>query len=221
MAPSTSCASADRPLPRALPALPPLPATSASQGATRGSNQLFVSRSEPFSPGQWVRLVLDSPPTGGLVTDLMSGMITEDPVYRNRSGMLSFISRVAVVGSGWVRLERALPYNVSMRYNPSLHDFNLGEGGGGDGGGLRGVQPVCSRVCVCLQSCCGCLLLTTPPSMTANWVRGGVTGVACGVCSLVVCSLVCVWMSLVLWGGPGLCVVCLQCLCVGADPMDC
>jgi hypothetical protein len=107
-----------------------LPLLLLPQGAARGSNQLFVSRSDPFSPGQWVRLVLDSPPTGGLVTDLMSGMINEDAVYRNRSGMLSFISRVAVVGSGWVRLERALPYNVSTRYNPTLHDFNLGEGMG-------------------------------------------------------------------------------------------
>lgn len=110
-----------------------------------------------------MRLVLDSPPTGGLVTDLMSGMITEDPVYRNRSGMLSFISRVAVVGSGWVRLERALPYNVSTRYNPTLHDFNLGEGMGEWREGCMWRCATCvafsllcthSKQCVEPQDCC-------------------------------------------------------------------
>ena len=97
-----------------------------AQNASRGSSQLSVSSTRAFTPGQWVRLMLDSPASGGLVTDLMSGLIQEDPVYRGKPGMLSFISRVTVVGEGWVRLERSLPYNVSTRYNPTLHDFNLG-----------------------------------------------------------------------------------------------
>ena len=51
-------------------------------------------------------------------------MATEDPMFVNKPQLLSFHSRISVVGVGWVKLERALPYNVSTRYNPVFHRFD-------------------------------------------------------------------------------------------------
>jgi hypothetical protein len=42
---------------------------------------------------------------------------------RSKPGLLSFNSRVAVVGNGFIRLERDLPYNVSTAWSPALHNF--------------------------------------------------------------------------------------------------
>lgn len=61
------------------------------QDALRGQSVLFVSNSSAFSPGQWVRLVLSAPATGGIATDLMGGLAQETADYRcvQVSGMLS------------------------------------------------------------------------------------------------------------------------------------
>jgi hypothetical protein len=95
------------------------------QNVTKGEAILSVDDTSKFTPGLWVRLLMDNPATGGLVTDLMSGRVQEDAVmYRGKTRLLSFHSRVSVVGAGWVKLERALPYNVSTRYNPVFHRFD-------------------------------------------------------------------------------------------------
>lgn len=52
------------------------------QAANRGQSVLYVSDSRVFTPGQWVRLVLSNPKTGGLVTDMMGGLIQESPDFR-------------------------------------------------------------------------------------------------------------------------------------------
>jgi len=43
------------------------------QNATRGETLLMVNDTSRMKPGQWVRLVQDSPAKGGLVDDLYEG----------------------------------------------------------------------------------------------------------------------------------------------------
>jgi hypothetical protein len=43
--------------------------------------------------------------------------------HRNKPNLLSFNSRVSVVGTGFIKLERSLPYNVSTAWKPALHRF--------------------------------------------------------------------------------------------------
>jgi hypothetical protein len=64
------------------------------------------------------------------VTDLMSNRVQEDASYRNKPQLLSFNSRISVVGPDWIKLDRALKYNVSTQYNPILHKFEGGYLGG-------------------------------------------------------------------------------------------
>lgn len=52
------------------------------QNAARGQRVLRVSNSSVFTPGQWVRLVMDAPTTGGIVTDMTSGIIPETADYK-------------------------------------------------------------------------------------------------------------------------------------------
>lgn len=42
---------------------------------------------------------------------------------RGKPSLLSFNSRVSVVGLGYIKLERDLPYNVSTAWKPVLHTF--------------------------------------------------------------------------------------------------
>jgi len=49
------------------------------QDAFRGQAVLYVSDTSQFQPGMWVRLMQSNPASGGLVTNLMSGLITEGP----------------------------------------------------------------------------------------------------------------------------------------------
>ena len=58
------------------------------------------------------------------MTDLMSNRVTEDVSYRSKPQLLSFNSRISVVGPGWIKLDRNLQYNVSTRYSPILHRFD-------------------------------------------------------------------------------------------------
>eukprot|EP00879_Flechtneria_rotunda_P029045 GHRR01031304.1.p1 GENE.GHRR01031304.1~~GHRR01031304.1.p1 ORF type:complete len:250 (+),score=68.68 GHRR01031304.1:450-1199(+) len=53
-----------------------------SRNAARGQSLLYVSNSSVFTPGQWVRLVLSSPAAGGMVTDLMCGLMQETADYK-------------------------------------------------------------------------------------------------------------------------------------------
>lgn len=52
------------------------------QNAARGQGVLRVSDSTQFTPGQWVRLVLDAPANGGIVTDMTSGIVPESTDYK-------------------------------------------------------------------------------------------------------------------------------------------
>jgi hypothetical protein len=52
------------------------------QNAARGQGVLRVSNGTVFTPGQWVRLVLDAPTNGGIVTDMTSGIIPETADYK-------------------------------------------------------------------------------------------------------------------------------------------
>lgn len=52
------------------------------QNAARGQGLLRVSNSSVFTPGQWVRLVLDAPTNGGIVTDMTTGIIPETADYK-------------------------------------------------------------------------------------------------------------------------------------------
>lgn len=47
----------------------------------RGDTVLSVSSTAGFTPGMWLRLVLSSPAGGGLVTNMMSGLIKEGSNY--------------------------------------------------------------------------------------------------------------------------------------------
>lgn len=46
------------------------------------------------------------------------------PLGRDKPNMLSFNSRVALVGVGLIKLERVLPYNVSLAWSPKLYSFD-------------------------------------------------------------------------------------------------
>lgn len=46
------------------------------------------------------------------------------PQIRNKASLLSFNSRVSFVGVGFIKLERDLPYNVSVAWKPTLYDFD-------------------------------------------------------------------------------------------------
>lgn len=59
---------------RARAAASPLPT---AQNAAKGQGVLRVSNSSAFAPGQWVRLVMSAPAAGGVVTDMMAGIIPE------------------------------------------------------------------------------------------------------------------------------------------------
>ncbi|KAF6262421.1 hypothetical protein COO60DRAFT_1676006 [Scenedesmus sp. NREL 46B-D3] len=96
-----------------------------TRDALRGESVLFVGNSSAFSPGQWVRLVLSAPAAGGIATDLMAGLAQETADYRSKPNLLSFNSRVSFVGTGFIKLDRQLPYNVSTRWAPGLHIFDL------------------------------------------------------------------------------------------------
>ena len=41
-----------------------------------------MSDSTQFTPGQWVRLVMDAPASGGIVTDMTSGIVPEVADYK-------------------------------------------------------------------------------------------------------------------------------------------
>lgn len=43
---------------------------------------------------------------------------------RSKPNLLSFNSRVSFVGTGFIKLDRQLPYNVSTRWAPGLHIFD-------------------------------------------------------------------------------------------------
>ena len=47
---------------------------------------------------------------------------------RNKPQLLTFNSRVSVVGVGYIKLERDLPYNVSTAWKPALHIFECERG---------------------------------------------------------------------------------------------
>lgn len=55
------------------------------QNATRGQGVLRVSDSTQFTPGQWVRLVMDAPAAGGIATDMTMGIVPESAEYRQGS----------------------------------------------------------------------------------------------------------------------------------------
>lgn len=44
-------------------------------------------------------------------------------LHRNKPGLLNFNSRVSVVGAGYIKLERDLPFNVSTAWKPTLYMF--------------------------------------------------------------------------------------------------
>lgn len=52
------------------------------QNAARGQGVLRVSNSTVFTPGQKVRLVLDAPTNGGIVTDMTTGIVPETADYK-------------------------------------------------------------------------------------------------------------------------------------------
>ncbi len=94
-----------------------------------------------FSPGQWVRVIQSNPATGGMVTDLMNGLRTESSGYYSSQNLLSFSSRVSYVGTNFIKLERALIYNVSTAWAPAVHRF---EGGFfAQRGALAGFECAC------------------------------------------------------------------------------
>jgi hypothetical protein len=43
---------------------------------------LRVSDTSQFAPGQWVRLVMDAPAAGGIVTDMTMGIVPEAADYK-------------------------------------------------------------------------------------------------------------------------------------------
>jgi len=101
----------------------------------RGARTLAVADTSKLFPGQWVRLVLDSLPAGGLIAELndVSGgglaapfsspspaPFSELPAYASRPDALSFHSRVQAVGKGFVVLERTLPFDVLTTFKPEL-----------------------------------------------------------------------------------------------------
>lgn len=52
------------------------------QDAARGQGVLRVSDSTQFTPGQWVRLVLNAPAAGGIVTNMTMGIVPETADYK-------------------------------------------------------------------------------------------------------------------------------------------
>ncbi len=85
---------------------------------------LSVNNTALITKGMWVRIIQDGPANGGLVTDLMQGMVNETSGnYVNKPALLNFNTRVMSVGDGYITIERALPYNVSTTYNARLYDM--------------------------------------------------------------------------------------------------
>jgi hypothetical protein len=52
------------------------------QNAVRGQGVLRVSNTSVFTPGQWVRLVMDAPAAGGIVTNMTQGIVPESADYK-------------------------------------------------------------------------------------------------------------------------------------------
>jgi hypothetical protein len=74
---------------------------------------------------------MDNPDDQSLVQDINDYYFTAAPIMRGQQNVVRHYSRVSMVGPNWVRLERPLPVNVSMEWNPELHFFRplVSEGG--------------------------------------------------------------------------------------------
>jgi hypothetical protein len=96
--------------------------------AKRGDRILELSNSVSVRKGDWIRLVESDPPksqsnTGSLVKYLYGDLMPPGEDLLGTPSIVRFLSRVKRVVGKTVELERPLPYDVQIDWNPEIHRF--------------------------------------------------------------------------------------------------
>lgn len=89
--------------------------------ASRGEDSIEVSSTSRISPGQRITLRLKQDPDGSLLRHLHAEEL--DGGNYSFATLVQFVSRVVAIKGNTIVLDRPLPTNVHLNWEPSIYDF--------------------------------------------------------------------------------------------------
>lgn len=92
--------------------------------AERGTKAFTVADVSRLRVGQWVRLVESDPvESGSLLAAIMTNLMPAGETLQGEKNVVRFHSRIKSIVGRAVILERPLPYDVKLEWNPELHVY--------------------------------------------------------------------------------------------------
>jgi hypothetical protein len=96
--------------------------------AKRGDTTLHLSNALSLRRNEWIRIVESDPPktqadTGSLIKHLYGDLMPSGEDLLGTRSVVRFLSRVNRVDSTTIELERPLPYDIRLNWQPEIHRF--------------------------------------------------------------------------------------------------